>query len=108
MCETEKRVALPGPDCVKELLLELAPAGRGDDYPGKRPIEKAPKSGGNQDCRCLARAVAGSQGRRMAGFDVRKGCSLPGVGVNSKNGLGELENSEPGSGSIHGEKLTSP
>jgi hypothetical protein len=52
--------------------------------------------------------MAGGQGRRMADLDVRQGPSLPGVKMNSKNGLGELKNSEPGSGSVHGEKLASP
>jgi hypothetical protein len=47
--ETEKRVALPGPDRVKKLLFELAPADRADDDPGKRPIEQAPESRGNKD-----------------------------------------------------------
>ena len=47
--ETQKRVALPGPDRVKKLLFELAPADRGDDDPGKRPIEQAPESRGNKD-----------------------------------------------------------
>jgi hypothetical protein len=88
--KTEEQMALPGPDCVKELPLELAPAGRGDDDPGKRPIEQAPESRGNKDCRCLARAVAGGQGRWMASLDVCQGGSLLGVRMNSKNGLSEL------------------
>jgi hypothetical protein len=88
--ETEERMALPGPDRVKELFLELAPTGRGHDDSSKRPIEKAPESRGNKDCRCLARTIAGGQGRRMAGLNVAKGCPLPRVRMNSKNGLSEL------------------
>jgi hypothetical protein len=46
---TEKRMALPGPVRIEELLFELTPAGRGHDDSAKRPIEEAQKSGGNKD-----------------------------------------------------------
>ena len=103
---TEKRVTGLKPYRVKELLLELAPAGRGHDDQGVRPIKKAPESGGNKDSRRLARAIAGGQGRRMAGLNVAKGLPLPLVRPNSKDALGELKDSEPGSGSIHADKFS--
>ena len=91
---------------VKELFLKLAPRGRGDDDSPPWPIEKAPESGGNEDSRGLARSAAGGQGRRMAGFDMAKALSLPLVRPNSKDALGKLKDSEPGFGSIHGDKIS--
>jgi hypothetical protein len=43
----------------------------------------------------------------MAGLYMCQGGPLPGVGMNSKNGLSKLKNSEPGSGSVHGGKFSS-
>jgi hypothetical protein len=70
---------------IEELFLELAPTGRGYDDSSKRPIEYAPQSCGTEDSRRLARAIAGSQGCRMAGLNMTKSFPLPLVGPNSKN-----------------------
>ena len=91
---------------VKELFLKLAPAGRGDDDSPPWPIEKAPESCGNKDRRCFARAVTGGQGGRMTGLNVAKGFALPLVRPDSKDTFGKLKDSEPGSWSIHGGKLS--
>jgi hypothetical protein len=94
------------PNRVKELLFELAPAGRGNDDSPPWPIEKAPQSRGNKDCRRFARAITGRQGSRMTGLNVAKGFPLPLVRPDSKDAFGKLKDSEPGSGSIHGGKLS--
>ena len=78
---TEKRMTGLKPYRVKELFLKLAPAGRCDDDSSSLPIENAPESGGYKDSRRFAGAIAGGQGSRMIGPDVRQGGSLPRVPI---------------------------
>jgi hypothetical protein len=43
----------------------------------------------------------------MAGLDMAKGRPLPGIRADSKDAFGKLKDSEPRSGSIHGDKFSS-
>ena len=93
-------------DGIEKLLLELTPGGAGHDNAGAGPIEQSPESGRGEDRRSLAASIGCNQRRRMAGRDMAKGFPLPLVGPSSEDAFGKLKDSEPGSGSIHGDKFS--